>query len=121
MERVKFIEHDRVRILYLDFSAFPNPRDADEHTEKAKQVVAREPQHSVLTITNVENTTFDGSMAQALWKLASHNKPYVKAATVVGIDGVKATLLKLVQSMARREFQICRTVDEAKRWLSRRA
>ena len=121
MDRVRYLHHNGERILYLDFSKFPNPRDAEEHIARAREVIDKEPaNNSLRTLTNVEDTAFDAGMAQSLWKLAKANKPYVRAAAVVGITGAKATLLKLVQSMSGREFAVFKDVEAAKHWLSKR-
>ncbi len=117
-ERVYFIEHDGRRILFLDFSGIKRTDEALASIEHAKDVIALQPKLSLLTLTYVAGSTFNPEIAKALWRLARSDKPFVRAAAVVGISGMQEALLLLVQKMSRRTFATFDSLDEAKRWLA---
>lgn len=121
MSRIRFIEHEGVRILFLDFSGFQDPSEATEPIEEAKRVIAQEPEGSVLTLTYVKGSKFNADMAQALWRLARHNKPYVKAGAVVGIEGLQKEVYHLVMNLARRRLPPFDDIEKAKHWLATQA
>jgi hypothetical protein len=121
MSRIQFIEHEGVRILFLDFSGFDDPAEVVEPIEEAKRVIAQEPEGSLLTLTYVKDSKFNAEMAQALWRFARHNKPYVKAGAVVGIEGLQKDLYHLVMNLSRRKLPPFDDVEKAKHWLATQA
>jgi hypothetical protein len=83
VKRVQFIRHNVKEILFLDFSE----RKAGEVSliiDKAKSVIAKRPENSLLTLSNVTNARFDDTVSQRMKEFTAHNKPFVKAAAVVG-------------------------------------
>ena len=49
--------------------------------------------------------------------LTTHNKPYVKASAVVGVDGLKKVVFNAVQTVSGRHLSSFETADQAKAWL----
>jgi hypothetical protein len=117
MTRVRFIEHRGVRILHLDFARIKTVEDALSAIAEAQNVITTQPHNSVLTLTDVEHSIFNAEIARALWRLARHDKPYVRAGAVVGLDPAKEIILNLVQRMSRRRFATFPSLEEAKDWL----
>ncbi len=116
-DKVKFIEHEGKSILYLDFSRCR----ADEVLKaiaRARTVVARQPERSLLTLTNVTDARFDDAVTRELKELTAHNRPYVRAAAVVGVTGIKRIIFEAVIAFSQRKISTFDTVDSAKQWLA---
>jgi hypothetical protein len=116
MERVQFIQHKGKQILHLDFTQ----AKSDEvlvAIKTAKGVIAKQPGKSVRTLTDVTNMNFNAESTQALKEFASHNAPYVTAAAVVGITGLKQIIYNAVIKFSGRNLVAFDTPDLAKEWL----
>ena len=50
-------------------------------------------------------------------QFSAHNKPYVKAAAVVGITGLKRIFFRAVMAFAKLNLEFFDDVEQAKRWL----
>ena len=50
-------------------------------------------------------------------QFSAHNKPYVKAAAVVGITGLKKIIFGAVMAFSRRNLESFEDMEQAKRWL----
>lgn len=117
MERVRFIQHGGKDILLVDFSDCK----ADEAyfiIDKAKALISTKPHQSLLTLTDVTNFRFNEKVSDLMKEYAAHNKPFVKAAAVVGIVGLKKIIYQGVMMFSQRKLHAFDTVDEAKTWLA---
>ena len=115
-ERVKFIRHQEKDILFLDFSNTA----ADEVLkiiEDAKRVIGTKPKNSLLTLTDVTNARFSEEVGNGMKQFTAYNKPYVKAAAVVGIAGLKKVIFGAVMAFSKRNIETFDDVEQAKRWL----
>ncbi|MBI1722667.1 MAG: hypothetical protein HYR48_02025 [Gemmatimonadetes bacterium] len=123
MGRIKFVEHDGKRILMLDFSEIERPRDAMAAIAHAREFVATHHvgPRSLLTLTNVRHSAATQDVGLALVHLARHNKPYVRAAAVVGVGAAQRELFQLVMTVSERGFEEFDDVERAKEWLAQQA
>ncbi len=114
--RVKFIEHKGKKILHLDFSQ----ARADEVIHiirKAKDVIAAQPANSIRTLTDVTDLKFNTDASEAMKEFASHNKPFVTAAAVVGVTGLKRIIYNAVVKFSGRNLVVFDSHGQAKDWL----
>ena len=116
-ERVKFIKHQEKDILFLDFSNTKTD-EVLKIIEDAKRVISAMPKNSLLTLTDVTNARFNDSVGDGMKHFTAHNKPYVKAAAVVGITGLKRVIFGAVMAFSKRNLEAFDDVEEAKRWLA---
>lgn len=118
MSRVQFIEHKGRKILHLNFT---NCKPVDVHPiiSEAKNAIKTQPLKSVCTLTDVTESAFNSRLSDALKEFVAHNKPYVLAAAVVGVTGLKQIILNAVMKFSGRELHAFDSLDEAKDWLSR--
>ncbi len=116
MQRVKFIRHGEKEILFLDFSN-SGADDVLRTIETAKQVISGRPEQSLLTLTDVTNARFNEEVGEGMKQLTAHNRPYVKAAAVVGITGLKRIIFGAVVAFSKRNIASFDDVEEAKQWL----
>lgn len=117
MDRVTFIKHNGKELLSLDFSNC-KPAEVFLVIDEAKQVIRTRPENSVLTLTDVTSMRFDDRVTQQMKEFTVHNKPYVKAAAVVGVEGVKKIILNAVMLFSKRKFHTFDTIESAKNWLA---
>ncbi len=120
MTRLKFIEHEGKELLLIDFSEMVDADEVLKTVAEAKALVEERPEHSLLTLTHVAGMGTDATTVKALWDLLRHNKPFVKAGAVVGVEGEQQNdLYQLLTHQARRKLETFGTLAEAKDWLAR--
>ena len=117
MERIRFIQHKGAEILYIDFSEC-QVTEIFPLIAQAKAVIASRPRQSLLTLTDVTNTQHNDAVNQQMKSYTAHNKPYVKAAAVVGVEGLKKIVLDTIVLISKRQIQLFDTVEQAKDWLA---
>jgi hypothetical protein len=117
MERIRFIEHRGKRILFMDFSEMNGPGEALAELDHARRVIAAEPVNSLLTLTDVTGTRYDGEIIQAFQALAAHNKPYVRAAASVTRTPLQLVALRASAVLSRRNLAAFDDLETAKEWL----
>ena len=119
MTSTYFIEHAGKKILYLDFAGVEDRAEARARIAEAKDVVARQEPKSIRTLTVVSGSEIDREITFLIRDLVEHNRPYVMAGAVVGVDGVKRHIYQAVARLTRRTFALFDTIEEAKDWLVR--
>ena len=117
MSRTTFIEFDGTRILQMDFSMLQDTDEIVRHIGEAKAIVATQPKASLLVLLKVKGSTFNKAVATAISDLAQHDKPYVIASAIVGMEGLMSVVLKTVSRLTRRSFGLFDDDLTAKRWL----
>jgi hypothetical protein len=117
MAGVAFINHNGKELLFLDFS---NCKAGDVFLviDEAKKAIRTRPENSVLTLTDVTNMRFDDRVTEQMKAFTAHNKPYVRAAAVVGVEGVKKIIMSAVMLFSRRKFHTFDNIESAKNWLA---
>jgi hypothetical protein len=118
-EKIKFIHHKGKQILYIDFSNC-SPQEMLSHMQQAQRLISTQPKNSVFTLTDVTNAHYDRKVSAALKEYTNANKPFVKAAAVVGISGLKEVILNAIIFFTRRSFSLFENLEDAKEWLAAR-
>ncbi len=117
MERVQFIQHKGKAILFIDLSGC-SATEILPAVEEAKATVRTQRRGSVLTLTNVTSACFDSTVSVAMKDLVQHNRPYVAAAAVVGVTGLKQIIFNSVMRFSGRHLHAFESLEEAKDWLA---
>lgn len=117
-ERVRFLAHRGAQILLIDFSHLQNTEDILEVAGRAREVVARQPLASVRTLSHVRGARYTPPVMEAIKELAAHNRPYVRAAAVVGMEGLHRILFRAVLMVTRRNMETFDTLEAAQDWLA---
>lgn len=118
-ERVRFLQHRGRSILLIDFSHLEETDDIVAVARAAKEVVAKQPPASLRTLSNVRGARYSPPVMDAIKDLAAHNRPYVKAAAVVGMENLHRILFRAVLIFTRRNMEAFDSLEEAKDWLAR--
>lgn len=117
MQRVQFIQHKGIKILRLDF-AKAKAEEVLQIVEQAKAVIGSQPEGSVRTLTDVTDTSFNSDVSAAMKDFVTHNKPFVMAAAVVGVTGLKQIIYNAVIKFSGRNLVAFDTLEQAKDWLA---
>lgn len=117
MERVQFIQHKGKKILHLNF-ADCKADEVLQVIEMSKATIRTQPPASVFTLTDVTNTAFNSAISDAMKEFVIHNKPYVVAAGVVGVTGLKQIIYNAVMRFSGRKLTAFDSLAEAKDWLA---
>jgi hypothetical protein len=115
--RIRFITHKGRQILHINFSNC-SPQEMLDHMRQAQRLIASQPQSSVLTLTDVTNAHYNRQVSAALKEYTNANKPFVKAAAIVGVSGLKEVVLNAIIFFTRRSFSLFASIEEAKEWLA---
>jgi len=118
MERVQFIQHKGKVILSINLAGCP-AAEVLPVIDAAKAAVGTRQAGTVLTLTDVTGTGFDSIVATAMKDLVLHHKPYIAAAAVVGVSGLKQIIFNTVMRFSGRHLHAFESLDEAKDWLAR--
>jgi hypothetical protein len=116
-ERVRFIRHRAAEILWIDWTN----ATADEILSaivEAKRLIATRPHKSVRTLTTVSGARLERRVTDALKEYVAHNKPYVLAGAVVGLNDLKTVVFNFVNRATGRTLRAMDSVDVAKEWLA---
>jgi len=112
-----FVTHKGKRIYIIDAEGI-GPEEVDALADKAAAEIRAEAPGSVLTITQAKDARIDMQVVGTLRKLAEGNRPYVRAACVTGLSQPQKLVFLTLKVLARREFTLFDTVDEAKDYLA---
>jgi hypothetical protein len=117
MGKVQFIEHKGKKILHLDFSGCKSV-ELEAIVQEAKRVIGTQPHGSVRTLTDVTDTEMSKDTSTIVKDLTTFNKPYVVAAAVVGVTGLKKVIYNAIVALSGRNMSTFNTIAEAKDWLA---
>jgi hypothetical protein len=115
--RVQFLRHNGVEILHINWSD-AQASEMLEAMAEARKMIASRPHASVRTLTTVDGSHMDRQVTNALKDYVEHNKPYVRAGAVVGLNDLKMIAFNFVNRVTGRNLRAMDTVDEAKNWLA---
>lgn len=118
MERVQFVTHKGKKILVEDFSRLNPGAEFTETIKKAQGMIASEPKGSVLAVFDATGCSFNSDMLEQMKNFTSANTPYIKKATVVGMNGLLQVALSAVSKFSGRDFTTFKTREEALDFLS---
>ncbi len=117
MSRVQFITHKGKKILYFDLSSCKFAEISDVIAE-AKRTVAGQQAASVLALTNVTDTELSKNSSTVIKDFTAHNKPFIKASAVIGVEGLRKVIYNAAMAFSGRQISAFNTLDQAKDWLA---
>jgi hypothetical protein len=117
MSRIGVVEHRGQQILVMDFSHL---RPGDQFLAgiaEAKAWIASRPPKSVLSIFDVSHAVYNVDVVNVLKDFTKHNGPYMRASTVVGVEGLLNVALTAVAKFSGRTFKTFDDRQSAMDWL----
>ena len=119
MARTSLVTVGGKPVVIFDFSNLTNIDEALKHIDEAIAFMSNQPKGSLYSLTDVTNSKFDSRITEGLKRLATHNKPYVIAGAVVGIEGLKRVIFQAVLTFSgRKNLKAFNTRAEAEQWLA---
>jgi hypothetical protein len=118
MNRTKMIDHKGRKIFFIDFSNLQSIDEIGLVAQEIRKYVHVQPTHSVYSLTTIEGMHFNNSIKDVFTELANSNKPYVKAAAIVGVSGMKQILYNGIMKLSGREVKVFSSIELAKDWLA---
>jgi len=121
INRVRWIDHNKRRILLLDFSHAKVEESLALINDFCK-VVDAEPDDSVYLLTDVTGADYDSSVAQQ-WKAARFVRTHkIRRSAVFGLSGlIEIAIRAFHQALAlfgkKSDLKICGNLEESLRWL----
>ncbi len=101
----------------IDFAEC-QPSEFLERIRYARSVIGRQPPRSARTLTVVTKARFNGQVSEAMKEYTSHNKPYVRAAAVVGLSGLQEIVYNVIIKLTGRNIATFSDVGTAKDFLA---
>lgn len=115
-DRVTFVSHRNQRVLILDLSD-GTLEDISAVIDRGSSVIQRAEPKSILTLTDVTNVIVRDISTRQLVDFVSGNKPFVKAAAVVGLSGITKSILATTNLVTGRSIKPFDSRDQALDWL----
>lgn len=88
-------------------------------SDTSTALICKQPEASVLLITNVTGTRYNPSVINRLKENTKLTNPFMKAYAVVGIGGLQRVVLQSVVQFTGQDIKICGSIEEAEEWLVR--
>lgn len=117
MDRVRLVAHKGRMIVLLDVSGCPAPEVARVLVE-GRSLIARQAPRTALTLTDVTGALFDDDATKAAQENAKLNAPYVRAAALVGVTGLKRIVYTAITRVTGRDYKVFDTREQAMDWLA---
>ena len=118
MDRVRFITHQKKRILLVDLTSC-GPEEVIELLTEVQRVVTAQPRNSVLTLNDLTGAEFSRAAITRMKEVAVFDRPYVKWAALVGAHSLPKVFYEALKTFSQREFHTFETREEAIDWLAR--
>lgn len=117
MGQVTETMHAGRKIIHIDFSRIGGD-ELLKAIEEAQSVIATQSPSSALTLTNVTDVRYNKTITERLKAYVAHNKPYVKAGAVVGLNDMTRIIFNSINMITGRNLKAFSTVEEARTWLA---
>jgi len=117
MDRVGWIGYKGKRILSEDFSDLRKPEDIYEVTDTSTALICKEPEGSVLLLTDVTGARYNPSVIKRLEENSKLTTPYMKAYVIVGVKGLALVVLEGLKVFTGLDVKLCDPLEEGKEWL----
>lgn len=112
-DRVSWIEHKGAKILYADYSGLSG-EEYIEVIEEFKNELLKQTPGSVVTLTNVTDSTVTDEVKEKFKELRVQTEEISKGAAAIGLTGFKKAIAVLI----RKDLYWANSLEEAKEWLA---
>jgi hypothetical protein len=116
MEGIVWKKHKGNEIVVFDFAGKTIDQIVLIISEAKKQISAK-PKESILALTDLSGMRFNSQITNAFKEFTAHNKPYIKASAIVGIEGLQKLAYNAVMSFSKRKIPIFQSHEQSMDWL----
>lgn len=117
MGRIQVVQHKGKDVLIMDFSHLKPGEEFRTGIGEARKHIAEQPPKSVLSVFDATGAVFNTEVVSVLKEFTKHNEPYMKASTVVGVEGILSIALMAVSRFSGRVFKTFKDRQSAMDWL----
>lgn len=118
--RVRFVDNGGQRVILYDFEGMTDVPAGLKVIAEARDFMAKlEPNGTHYTLTDVRGTRYDRRIIDAMKELATHNKPYVRAAAVVSDSAIHRAAVTMIAMVSRRKLEVFDNREDALAYLAR--
>jgi hypothetical protein len=114
--RVRFMEHQGKRILFVDFSKAELELIRAVAAE-CLHAMSTQPPQSVLSLVEVEGIPFSTEALQIGWELTEKGNRFSQRTAVSGVVGFRSFLLQKIADTAQRPIRLFKEREKALQWL----
>ncbi|MBF0314114.1 MAG: hypothetical protein HQK50_07770 [Oligoflexia bacterium] len=114
MERVYFLEHKTIPVLFTDYKKASIAEILHAY-EDAKKIIAKQPPASLLILSDFTNAEIAASLTlmEATKSYLNHNRPYVKFTAIIGMAKVAQTIgITLIRATGRNNVVFLENNDQ---------
>ena len=119
MNKIKWIEHNNKKILYVDYSSITDENETFKIYDSLKEEIIKAASSStepILIISNVEKTLVNENTEREYAKHRMITKKYNIYSAVIGASGKIRSAVKIL-SVYDKRFSLQANLDEAKEWI----
>ena len=117
--RVRFLDHDGLRVILLDFLGITEIAEGLAAVEEARRFFGQlTPDGTHYTLTDVRQTRYDRKIVDAFRDLTAHNRPYVRAGAVVTDSAIHRAAISMIALVSRRKLGVFERREEALAYLA---
>ncbi len=116
MDRIRFVTHQNKRILLLDFRDC-TAEEVAALCDRVPEVVSREPEGSVLLVSDFTGAEFTREAVEHLKIAAARDRPHIKRSAWVGTENLPKALYESIRSFSARELPVFDTCEKAMDYL----
>lgn len=118
LNRIRWIEYKERKILYIDYSNFPDTDETINTILEVNDYVKKLGEYDLLLLVDVRNSYANEKIVvDALKNNATIVKPYAKKVAVVGVTRTQDALLTVVNMFSSLGIKPFDNIDDAKDWL----
>jgi hypothetical protein len=104
-ERIRFIDHEGRRILFIDFSNC-TAAEVERIARIVPDYVTAEPQKSVLILSDFTGASFDKDALRTMQQSAVFDKPFVKKSALIGTGTLPRQFHEALKTFSQRELPL---------------
>jgi hypothetical protein len=118
MMKSRWITYKGKRIFFVDLSGFGRHPDAlREELVQAEAAAYREPEGSLLVLTDVRDTILSSEVMDFVKQSSARATKHIRKEAIIGMTGIRQVLLDAVSRFSGRRFTVFDDVEVAKDWL----
>jgi len=100
MDFVEEFTQEGKNFVYINFSELESDESYIERIRLTMPAITKYPGNSIYVIANLDNVKFDSNTKKITADYIGQIKPYIRAAAVFGVDGIKKMMITTAMKMA---------------------
>ena len=118
--RIRFVDNGGQRVILYDFEGMTDVPAGLRIIAEARDFMTKlQPNGTHYTLTDVRGTRYDRRIIDAMKELATHNKPYVRAAAVVSDSAIHRAAVTMIAMVSRRKLEVFDNREDAFAYLAK--